>query len=504
MRHHLQQALRGLFAFAITAVVLGGPAAALANVASLPSAGEASSNGGNPPPTSSSDSRSAFPQAVTSRGTWRTLVAQAQSDGTVSVLVELKVFGQPEGALSASERSAQRARITDESATLKRDLHGSGFRDFRSQEVVPFVTLSANTKTLAALKRSPNVQSVSLDRPLPLIDDQQGVAGTSSNANLQPWWDLTQIDTADALNSGYNGSGQVVGILDTGVQANHPWLSGHVVSEACYSTNAAGTGGECPNGSWSQTGAGAAAQCTYNSECGHGTHVAHTAAGQYGVARGAGIIAIDVFHRDPTTNLPSSFTSDQVWGLKRIYDLRSTYHIAAVNLSIGGNGYTSYCDNISTASANYYSWVATLRSVGIATVVASGNEDYTNAIDFPACLSNVISVGNTTLDTSGADAVYGSAQSGSDSASFLSLLAPGTYVCSALPINSSGCWNGTSMATPHVTGVIAALKQLRPGASVSSELTALQASGQGVYDSRNGVTKTRINDWKALIYLYNH
>ena len=60
------------------------------------------------------------------------------------------------------------------------------------------------------------------------------------------------------------------------------------------------------------------------------------------------------------------------------------------------------------------------------------------------------------------------------------------------------------MAAPHVAGAFAMLKQLRPTASVSSSLTALQASGRSIYDSVSGVSKPRINVWSALTYLHNH
>jgi subtilisin len=60
------------------------------------------------------------------------------------------------------------------------------------------------------------------------------------------------------------------------------------------------------------------------------------------------------------------------------------------------------------------------------------------------------------------------------------------------------------MAAPHVTGAIASLKELRPGASVNSELAALQQSGSPISDSRNGVTNSRIDVWKAIVYLHNH
>ena len=57
------------------------------------------------------------------------------------------------------------------------------------------------------------------------------------------------------------------------------------------------------------------------------------------------------------------------------------------------------------------------------------------------------------------------------------------------------------MAAPHVAGAIAVLKQLRPGATVAQLLSALQRSGVGVYDSRNRITVTRIDVYRALSYI---
>ena len=172
---------------------------------------------------------------------------------------------------------------------------------------------------------------------------------------------------------------------DTGIQASHPALAGKIVAEGCYSTLAYGSSaGGCPNGSWTQTGAGAARYCSYSSSCSHGTHVAGTAAGSYGVARAAKIMPVQVFHRDAASGNALSYTSDQLWGLKHVYDRRNQYSIAAVNLSIGSGGYTAPCDD-RTSSSSFYAWAAALRSVGIATVVAAGNDGYYNGLSSPAC-----------------------------------------------------------------------------------------------------------------------
>jgi titin len=131
-----------------------------------------------------------------------------------------------------------------------------------------------------------------------------------------------------------------------------------------------------------------------------------------------------------------------------------------------------------------------LRSVNIATVVASGNESTKDAISSPGCISTAISVG-ATFDTSDTVAGY------SNSSSILNLLAPGSGITSAVPGGGYGTWSGTSMATPHVAGAWAVLKQKAPTASVTEILNALASTGVSVTDT-NGIAKPRIKIDAAL------
>jgi subtilisin family serine protease len=248
---------------------------------------------------------------------------------------------------------------------------------------------------------------------------------------------------------------------------------------------------------------------------GHGTHVAHTAAGANGVASSASIVAIQVFHpwwdSQKQVWIPKTFDSDWIQALDYTYNtLRFYYKIAAVNLSLGGGAYSGYCDNVNNSTAAAAYWMYNLKLQNIATVVSSGNENWSAYIGFPACVSHAISVGNTTYDTSQGkyDAVFAGVDIGSNSNATLDLLAPGTDVCSAFPVfldtqdNAKDGINcafiGTSMAAPHVAGAIAVLKAFRPGATVDQEVNALWYSGSNVYDSRNGVTRPRINVYAAL------
>jgi len=236
------------------------------------------------------------------------------------------------------------------------------------------------------------------------------------------------------------------------------------------------------------TGSGGA--CTGVSGCEHGTHVAGIAAGfnapdgSHGVARGASIISIQVFTRfspsqcgDPAPCL-GAYTSDIVRGLDRVAALAgpgTTSRIAAANLSLGGGWSTTTCDD---ASPETTAAVQALRLLGIATVVASGNNGYANALSWPACISTAISVGSVT------DSV---AVSGfSNNAPFLSLYAPGSSIRSSVTGSAYAELSGTSMAAPHVAGAWAVLKQARPSASVGDILATLQNTGTTVADTRTG------------------
>ncbi|MBW2667731.1 MAG: S8 family serine peptidase, partial [Deltaproteobacteria bacterium] len=270
--------------------------------------------------------------------------------------------------------------------------------------------------------------------------------------------------------------------------ASHPMLTGKLVAEACYSA-----GRDCPNGKQTQVGSGAAAPCSYSDDCQHGTHVSGIAVGNGpvldGIARGAKLIPIQVFSKfkGPTncgfgiSTCALSYVSDQLKGLEHVLSLQPSHSIAAVNLSLGGTRYSSPCDDDEPARKAV---IDNLRSVGIATVIASGNDNDSNGISTPACISTAISVGST----SKSDVV----SSFSNSDTFLSLLAPGGLIQSAVPGGGYEVWNGTSMVTPHVAGAWAILKQYSPTASVTGVLSALQNTGLPVTDSRNSVTKSRI------------
>jgi subtilisin len=419
------------------------------------------------------------------------LLSKAQTQGSVRVIVGLRVAFQSEGKLSPRAAEAQRHAISQAQDALLNQMATHSAWSVKKFTYIPYMAMEVDAAGLASLSSSPNVISIEEDVPIPpaLSESVPLIGGTNAWA------------------SGYTGSGQVVAILDTGVDKTHPFLSGKVVSEACYSTTSAtdSSTSVCPGGVGESAAPGSGVNCNSSiSGCDHGTYVAGIAAGKgtsfSGVAKDANIIAIQVFSRidDASICFPypycvGSYESDQIKGLERVYALRSSYSIAAANMSLGVGRYYSYCDsNFPSMKAS----IDNLRSAGIATVVASGNDGYTNSLSGPACISSAISVGST---QDGSEGTTTDAASGfSNSASFLNLLAPGEWINSSVPGGGYANSRGTSAAAPHVAGAWAVLKQKSPSATVDQILSALTTTGQPVTDSRNGITKPRIRVDAAL------
>ena len=438
----------------------------------------------------------------------------AGAAGTTRIIVGVRVPFAAEGLLSASEATLQRSEIATAHANVldKLPAFKQKSKTAKQFESIPFMAMEVTAVELEALLASTDVTTIEEDRPeqIQLAQSVPIIGGTS------------------AWSSGYTGAGQTVAILDTGVDKNHPFLTGRVVSEACYSTEASANGvySLCPGRVTASTATDSAlpyGTICVSGKCDHGTHVAGIAAGSgasagqsfSGVAKDASIIAIQVFSRvdnsgstycNGLAQCVLAYTSDMIAGLNRVYALSSSYNIASVNMSIGSGGYTSQatCD---ANNASRKAIIDTLRSVNIATVIASGNSGYTNAVSSPGCISSAVSVG-ATWDSSSSGATFsacGPDYGGvdrvvcySNSASFLNLLAPGSAIYSSFPNSTYATDHGTSMAAPHVAGAWALLKQKKPTITVTEALAALTNSGQTIVDARNSISKPRINVNAAL------
>src|SRR5437867_3707476 len=420
---------------------------------------------------------------------------RARAEGEVRVLVELALPSSrvAEGAGPSHARAAYRQEITDTASRLLSRLTQHPHRVLRRYVTVPLIALVVGPTALQQLDASRAlVKRVTEDMiHEPVLRDSIPLIGAD-----QAWA------------QGFDGTGLVVAVLDTGVDSAHPFLAGKVVEEACYSTTSAQQSTTlCPNGADEQIGPGAGVYCPLElGGCWHGTHVAGIAAGSgtpsgvpiWGVGRGASIMSIQVFSRfdgsacGDSTPCIGAYTSDILAALDRVYALRTAHPFAAVNMSLGGGLFSSTCDD-----QPYKPFIDNLRAAGIATVVASGNNGAIDQLSAPACVSTAVSVGATTKDD---QVAYFS-----NVAPFLSLFAPGVSITSSFAGGGFAIASGTSMAAPHVAGTWAVLKQAKPTASVDEILQALSGTGVMIEDTlaETGTTRPRIQVDLALSALLN-
>ncbi len=445
-----------------------------------------------------------FPaMAEDASGEWDRLSQVADTKGKVKVIVKLK-----EDASSTTQSSPNPVLDTVRSSAIDRkqdqvleNLTHSGInaRGAKRFEYIPYLAMDVDAQTLEVLRNDPNVEAVEEDIP--------------SRATLTG--SIPVIGADNVFTNGITGQNWAVAILDTGVDTAHSFFGSRVVSEACYSTNSGSDiTSVCPGGVTQSTAVGSGVHCsasdaTLAGECDHGTHVAGIAAGadlsSTGVGQGADIISIQVFTKfsDASDCAPasapcvSSFPSDQILALERVLTLSASMDIASVNMSLGGGRNFSHCD---VTQAARKAAIDNLRAAGIATVIASGNDGWSDSMNAPACISTAVSVSSTTK----ADAV--SIFSNTDTT--LELFAPGEDITSSIPGGGFTSLDGTSMAAPHVAGAWALMREAADIAdvdvNVDAILNTLQLSGVGVTDPANGITFPRIQVDTAVTALQTH
>lgn len=258
-----------------------------------------------------------------------------------------------------------------------------------------------------------------------------------------------------------------IGIIDTGVDYRHPALGASAQGQIFNS--------KVTNG-----------YDLYNEdddpmdERGHGTHVAAIAAGNgvlKGVAPGARITSYKIFG-SPGAASPTG--ADIINALEAVSATRSdddpNNDISVVNLSVGINCqgvYDVYCgpdDKVSEA-------VDSVSAEGVSVVIAAGNGGPNPAtIRSPGTARSAITVGSVNKSKGiSSFSSRGPISNGSEILVKPDVVAPGEDICSARFSGLTGVGscvngdyysnNGTSMAAPHVAGLVALIKQQDPNLS---------------------------------------
>lgn len=311
---------------------------------------------------------------------------------------------------------------------------------------------------ISTLLRHPGIRRIEEDIPIRVhaADRSRSSARASGQSGPTIPWGVRQIKCPQAWKTS-RGNRIRIGVIDTGVDYTHPDLRGRVARGVNLLRR----------------------HLLPIDDNGHGTHISGTIAaasqdtGLIGVAPLAVIHPVKAFDKDG-----SAYVSDIVRGID--WCVRNRMHV--INMSFG----------MKNRSKSLHDAVRNANRMGISVVASSGNAGRSSSIDYPARFAQSISVGATTAHRKIAPF--------SNRGRAIDLYAPGDKIRSTWLQHNYKELNGTSMATSHVSGVIALMLAVRPGLSPAEIKSLLQKTSNPVLglSARSGGGRGEIDAVRVL------
>jgi uncharacterized repeat protein (TIGR01451 family) len=394
----------------------------------------------------------------------RKQVVDGAPGGSYAFIVELTPQADPSRQPVGLEKAASgtvvvnalQAVATSSQAGIRAELDARRAQgqvtNYRSFWIFNGIAVTADAETLLYLAARPEVRMIREDRWRRWVEPPLSPKNQVTPTEDEVAWNLAQVRVDLAWSAfGLDGSGVTVAIMDTGVDLQHPAL------QSQYRGYKAG-GLTIHQGNWlCTTDEGYLYPVDAN---GHGTHVTGTAVGgrdtdgrAIGMAPGARWIAVKMLD-DYGYGYDSWIHAAFEWLMAPADDPALAPDI--VNASWGSRD---------AAKEVFRPDVQALRAAGIVPVFAAGNEG-PNALTLrsPASFPEAIAVGAS--DDQGEVANFSSQGPSPWDEIKPEVIAPGTQIRSSHPGGTYGFRSGTSMATPHVAGLAALLRQADPTLSV--------------------------------------
>ncbi len=327
------------------------------------------------------------------------------------------------------------------------------------------VVATADEETIASLAERDEVKSIHANQQIKVYLEPAGEVSLGVADAVE--WNIAKVRANEVWNDfGITGRGITVGTLDTGVRWDHPALK----------KKYRGWDGTAADHNYNWFDATQIASRAPVDRAGHGTHTTGTMVGddgsnQIGVAPGARWIAAAIIDSGSTWVVAAHrgfqwmIAPTDLDGNNPNPDLRP----AVVNNSWGCANGIPGCANFEEFREDVDAWIA----AGIFPEFSAGNEGPAGStMRWPASYAEAFSTGATTQSDSIAS--FSSRGPGRDGTIKPEVTAPGEGVRSSVG-SGYGQMSGTSMAGPHVVGLVALLLEANPNLSID-DLTSIMES----------------------------
>jgi hypothetical protein len=317
---------------------------------------------------------------------------------------------------------------------------------FRPYYLVNAIEVNAGPAARVWLARRSDVDRVLLNPTLrPLPAEPGSDLHPAGPPPTGPQWNIKQLKADQVWDTGDRGAGIVIGSSDSGVDGTHPALSAGFRG-----------GDDSWYDPWNNTR-------SPTDHFGHGTHTVGTAVGRFGIGVAPDAQWIGCVNLDRNLGSPGRYLDCLQFMLapfKRGGDpWRDGRPERAPDILTNSWGCPPLegCDRQVLRPA-----VAALTAAGIFFVAAAGNSGpgCRTLVDLPAPVPEAFTVG--AVDEQGRLASFSSRGPAAGPSPKPDVVAPGVAVRSALPGGGYGELDGTSMATPHVAGVVALMWAANP------------------------------------------
>jgi len=361
-------------------------------------------------------------------------------------------------------------------------VHGVQSSDIESFWIFNGMGATVDQDTILKLAVMPEVGYIYEDVKITIPPEElqsDEISSTVGGETALPW-NLTRIRADRAWNElGYNGKGVVVGIIDTGVDPNHPALKSKYRGNHTYQVY-----------SWHDF-VDSSKLRPYDDQ-GHGTHVAGIILGDDGAGNITGVApGVEWIAAKALDAHGQGFSRALMSAMQWMLAPEGVPSLApdVVNSSWGGPCGSEY----------FRKALQSYRLAGIVPIFAAGNYGpASKSMAEPACLPEAISVGaigeNNTMASfsSRGPSPYGETKP--------ELSAPGVNIRSTFPNGLYAVKKGTSMAAPHVTGVVALIRQAYPNMLVDDieKLLLNKAVDLGPTGPDNDYGWGRVDAYRAL------